>query len=228
MIRRTFSRIARMDFQVLYGAYVRPLLEYANQVVYSGRTKDVILIERVQRAATRMVAGLKSVDYETRLAMLDLFPLEYRRLRGDLILTYALFEQSLANRFFTVDPANTRRGHSIIRVNGRPIEALEPKPLLPKLLEPILLIGRDRFACLDIRVRVSGGGRVAQIYAIRQALAKSVVAFHQKYVDETSKNIMKEKLVQYDRSLLVADPRRCEPKKFGGPGARARYQKSYR
>ncbi|GAA54600.1 ESCRT-II complex subunit VPS25 [Clonorchis sinensis] len=111
MIRRTFSRITRTDFQILYGAYVRPLLEYANPVVYSGRTKDVILIERVQRAATKMVAGLKSMDYETRLVVLDLFPLEYRRLRGDLILTYALFEQGLANRFFTVDPANTRRGH---------------------------------------------------------------------------------------------------------------------
>ncbi|GAA54077.1 sorting and assembly machinery component 50 homolog A, partial [Clonorchis sinensis] len=58
-----------------------------------------------------MVAGLKSMDYETRLAVLDLFPLEYRRLRGDLILTYVLFEQGLANRFFTVEPANTRRGH---------------------------------------------------------------------------------------------------------------------
>ncbi|GAA50097.1 large subunit ribosomal protein L10Ae [Clonorchis sinensis] len=111
VIRRTFSRITRTDFQILYGAYVRPLLEYANPVVYSGRTKDVILIERVQRAATKMVAGLKSMDYETRLVVLDLFPLEYRRLRGDLILTYALFEQGLANRFFTVDPANTRRGH---------------------------------------------------------------------------------------------------------------------
>ncbi|GAA52903.1 hypothetical protein CLF_109069 [Clonorchis sinensis] len=112
MIRRTFSRITRTDFQILYGAYVRPLLEYANPVVYSGRTKDVILIERVQRAATKMVAGLKSMDYETRLVVLDLFPLEYLRLRGDLILTYALFEQGLTNRFFTVDPANTRRGHA--------------------------------------------------------------------------------------------------------------------
>lgn len=37
-----------------------------------------------------------------------------------------------------------------------------------------------------------------------------------------------ELLLKYDRSLLVADPRRCEPKKFGGPGARARVQKSYR
>ncbi|GAA51106.1 pol-related protein [Clonorchis sinensis] len=73
--------------------------------------RDVIVIERVQRAATKMYAGLKSVDYETRLAVLDLFPLEYRRLRVDFILTYALFEQGLANRFFTVDPANTRQGH---------------------------------------------------------------------------------------------------------------------
>lgn len=32
----------------------------------------------------------------------------------------------------------------------------------------------------------------------------------------------------YDRSLLAADPRHRESKKFGGPGARARYQKSYR
>ncbi|GAA55778.1 hypothetical protein CLF_108982 [Clonorchis sinensis] len=111
MIRRTFSRITRTDFQILYGAYVTLPPEYANPVVHSGLTKDVILIERVQRAATKMVAGLKSMDYETRLVVLDLFPLEYRRLRGDLILTYTLFEQGLANRFFTVDPVNTRRGH---------------------------------------------------------------------------------------------------------------------
>ena len=47
-------------------------------------------------------------------------------------------------------------------------------------------------------------------------------------VDEASKQEIKDILINYDRSLLVADPRRCEAKKFGGPGARARYQKSYR
>lgn len=47
-------------------------------------------------------------------------------------------------------------------------------------------------------------------------------------VDEASKKEIKDVLISYDRTLLVADPRRCEPKKFGGPGARARYQKSYR
>ena len=63
---------------------------------------------------------------------------------------------------------------------------------------------------------------------MRQAIAKAIVAFYQKYVDEASKREIKETLVQFDRSLLVADPRRCEPKKFGGRGARARFQKSYR
>lgn len=64
--------------------------------------------------------------------------------------------------------------------------------------------------------------------AVRQAIAKAIVAFYQKYVDEASKREIKETLLQFDRSLLVADPRRCEPKKFGGRGARARFQKSYR
>jgi ribosomal protein S9 len=47
-------------------------------------------------------------------------------------------------------------------------------------------------------------------------------------VDEASKREIKDVLLSYDRTLLVADPRRREPKKAGGPGARTRYQKSYR
>ena len=66
------------------------------------------------------------------------------------------------------------------------------------------------------------------VAAIRQAIAKSLVAYYQKFVDESSKKEIKDLLLHFDRTLLVADPRRMEPKKFGGPGARARYQKSYR
>lgn len=91
-----------------------------------------------------------------------------------------------------------------------------------------MIIGLDKFANVDIRVRVTGGGHTSQVYAIRQAIAKAIVAYYQKYVDEQSKNELKKALIAYDRTLLVADPRRSEPKKFGGPGARARYQKSYR
>merc|ERR1711872_699418 len=124
--------------------------------------------------------------------------------------------------------AYCKRGKGQIRVNGKPLTEIEPKALQQKLQEPVLLLGKDKFADVDVRIRVKGGGRIAQIYAIRQALSKSLVAFYQKYVDEQSKKTIKDTLVQFDRSLLVADPRRCEPKKFGGPGARARYQKSYR
>ena len=97
-----------------------------------------------------------------------------------------------------------------------------------KVYEPLLIVGADKFAGVDIRIRVSGGGQTSQVYAIRQAIAKSIVAYYQKFVDEHSKNQIKQAFAQYDRTLLVADNRRPEPKKFGGRGARARYQKSYR
>merc|ERR1712038_2234511 len=124
--------------------------------------------------------------------------------------------------------AYCKRGKGLLKVNGRPLEEVEPKALQFKLMEPVLLLGKDRFADIDIRIRVKGGGHVSQVYAIRQALSKSPVSYYQKFVDEQSKQEIKDILVQFDRSLLVADPRRNEPKKFGGPGARARYQKSYR
>lgn len=100
---------------------------------------------------------------------------------------------------------------------------VQPEILRFKVYEPILILGEDRFAGVDIRVRVHGGGHTSQVYAVRQAISKAIVAFYQKYVDEAAKNEIKNTLVTYDRTLLVADPRRCETKKFGGPGARARY-----
>lgn len=124
--------------------------------------------------------------------------------------------------------AHCKQGNGLIKVNGRPLDQVEPQILRAKLEEPLLLLGPERFSGVDIRVRVKGGGHVAQVYAARQAISKSVIAYYQKYVDEQSKKEIRDILIAYDRSLLVADPRRCEPKKFGGPGARSRYQKSYR
>merc|ERR1711964_130504 len=124
--------------------------------------------------------------------------------------------------------AHCKQGKGLIKVNGQPLSLVEPQVLRFKVYEPVLLLGLDKFAGIDIRVRVRGGGHTSQVYAIRQAIAKGIVSYYQKYVDEHSKNQLKQALVAYDRTLLVADNRRMEPKKFGGPGARARYQKSYR
>ncbi|CAL6374115.1 unnamed protein product [Bathycoccus prasinos] len=121
----------------------------------------------------------------------------------------------------------TREG-SLLRLNGSPIELEKTELLRTKALEPVLLLGKEKFANVDIRVRVKGGGHVSQMYAVRQAIAKGLVAYTQKYVDEATKKELKDALLQFDRTMLVADPRRMEPKKAGGRGARARFQKSYR
>merc|ERR1719400_377674 len=83
--------------------------------------------------------------------------------------------------------AHCKRGKGLIKVNGRPLEQMEPETLRYKINEPVLLLGKARFEGVDIRIRVKGGGRVAQVYAIRQALAKSLVAYYQKFVDEAFK-----------------------------------------
>ncbi|RYP60902.1 hypothetical protein DL771_010337 [Monosporascus sp. 5C6A] len=124
--------------------------------------------------------------------------------------------------------AHCKAGSGLIKVNGQPLNLVQPEILRFKVYEPLLIVGLDKFAQVDIRVRVSGGGHTSQVYAVRQAIAKALIAYYQKYVDEHSKNMLKQALVQYDRTLLVADNRRSEPKKFGGRGARARFQKSYR
>merc|ERR1711912_79545 len=136
--------------------------------------------------------------------------------------------QTFGRKREAVAVAFVKKGKGLIKVNGVPIELVEPKILRSKVWEPILLLGANRYSTVDIRIRVKGGGQVAQIYAIRQAVAKSLVAWYQKYVDEAAKREIKNVLMEYDRTLLVADPRRLEPKKFGGRGARARFQKSYR
>ncbi len=124
--------------------------------------------------------------------------------------------------------ATCTEGKGNIRLNGKSMNFLEPQSMRLKVWEPVLLLGQARFENLNIRVRVRGGGQCTQVMAIRQAIAKAIIAFAQKYEDESQKRELKELLLQYDKSLLVADPRRCEPKKFGGKGARARFQKSYR
>ena len=67
--------------------------------------------------------------------------------------------------------AHCKRGNGLIKVNGRPLEMIEPRTLQYKLLEPVLLLGKERFAGVDIRVRVKGGGHVAQIYGKSQDLS---------------------------------------------------------
>ena len=67
-------------------------------------------------------------------------------------------------------------GHGMIRVNGKPLDLMEPKPLRLKVYEPLLLVGRDKYQDLDIHIRVKGGGHVAQIYGMLTSSQPSLLS----------------------------------------------------
>ncbi len=117
--------------------------------------------------------------------------------------------------------ATVRVGKGRIRVNNVPIEVLEPKVARDKVSEPLVQAGDNVWKGLDIDVKISGGGFMGQAEAARTALARALVRW-------TRSTHLQSVFTEYDRTLLAGDPRRREPKKFGGPGARAKDQKSYR
>jgi len=121
----------------------------------------------------------------------------------------------------SIAQALIKPGKGRIRVNNIPLEILEPKTARDKLMEPLLQAGEDIWKDLDIYVKASGGGFMGQAEAARTAIARALLKW-------TKSARLRSILSKYDRTLVAGDPRRKEPKKFGGPGARARDQKSYR
>jgi len=117
--------------------------------------------------------------------------------------------------------ATIKPGKGRIRINNKALEILEPKIVRDKIMEPLFLAGDETWKQLDIDIKVSGGGFMGQAEAARMALARGLWRW-------SKKTHLKTIFTAYDRTMLAGDPRRKEPKKFGGPGARARDQKSYR
>lgn len=116
--------------------------------------------------------------------------------------------------------ATVKKGKGLVRINNKPVEIYEPEIARWKILEPIQ-IADNYINTVDINVNVKGGGFMSQASAVRTAIAKGLV----EYTNDPS---LKLAFLDHDRSLLVSDSRRKEPKKPLGRGARKKRQKSYR
>jgi hypothetical protein len=90
IIRRSFEFLNEQTFKLLYKALVRPHLEYANQVWSPALKRQEIMVENVQRRATKLIPGYKELSYEDRLRKLGIPTLKYRRARGDMIELYKI------------------------------------------------------------------------------------------------------------------------------------------
>ncbi|MCJ7634371.1 30S ribosomal protein S9 [Candidatus Bathyarchaeota archaeon] len=116
--------------------------------------------------------------------------------------------------------ASIKTGKGRVRINRIPAEVLTPDVARIKIMEPLLL-SNELMQSVDRDVNVKGGGYMGQAEATRMAIARGLV----KWAKGSS---LKDTFLAFDRSMLSGDPRRKESKKFGGPGARRRKQKSYR
>ena len=72
VIRRSFELIDEFTLPLLYKTLVRPHLEYGNLAWGPFNRADQLLIEKVQRKATRLVASIRHLPYEERLRVLKL------------------------------------------------------------------------------------------------------------------------------------------------------------
>lgn len=117
--------------------------------------------------------------------------------------------------------ATVMKGSGKVRINKVPVELCTPELVKLKVSEPLIIAGEEIISGLDINVDVRGGGIIGQANAVRTAVARGIVEW-------TNDTMLRDSYASYDRSLLVSDSRQKESKNFGGPGARAKYQKSYR
>jgi small subunit ribosomal protein S9 len=116
--------------------------------------------------------------------------------------------------------ATLKAGKGVIRINSVPLNEYGTDVTRMKISEPILLVPTAVHG-IDVTIDVAGGGVMGQAEAVRTALARGIILWH-------NDPQMKDVYLAYDRTLLVNDSRQKETKKPHGRGARKKFQKSYR
>ena len=126
------------------------------------------------------------------------------------------------------------KGKGKVRVNNVPIDMIEPTVVREGILTQLEISGELRYT-VDISVKVKGGGFMGQAYASATAVTRALIGWTKSKKDPKEHPFTKKEranlrkdIDEFDKYLISGDARRKEPKKFGGPSARRRKQKSYR
>lgn len=118
--------------------------------------------------------------------------------------------------------ASVKEGEGTLRINSRPLHTYR-EMFQNRVKEPLVIAGEEVYSDLDIRVETEGGGIQAQAEAVRMAVARGLV-------EHTGDDDLERDFREYDRNMMVEDPRRTETRKpsQSSKGARHKQQKSYR
>ena len=126
------------------------------------------------------------------------------------------------------------KGVGKVRINNVPVEMVNQETARETILAPLEIAGELRNK-VDISVRVNGGGFMGQASASATAISRALTGWTKSKKEpkdhpftKSIREDLKKRITEFDKYLISGDARRKEPKKFGGPGARRRKQKSYR
>ena len=126
------------------------------------------------------------------------------------------------------------KGVGKVRVNNVPVEMIPQETAREVILVPLEVSGDIRKK-VDISVRVKGGGFMGQASASATAISRALTGWtkskkepREHPLTKSARDDLRKRISDFDKYLISGDARRKEPKKFGGPGARRKKQKSYR
>lgn len=139
----------------------------------------------------------------------------------DKVISMGKVIVSSGKRKTAIARATIKQGKGKVRINGVPLEILPNELKRVKINEVFVLAGSEKRDSVDVKVKVKGGGFMGQAEAVRTAIARGLIEFF----DDMG---LKEVFIAYDKTIVSGDPRRTEPKHFGGKSSRSRFQKSYR
>ena len=126
------------------------------------------------------------------------------------------------------------KGDGKVRINNVPLEMIQREISREVILVPLEISG-DLRNKINISVKVRGGGFMSQAYVTATGITRAMIGWTKNKKEpkdhpftKSQRINLRKKIDEFDKYLVSGDARRKEPKKFGGPGARRRKQKSYR